>query len=77
MAARIPAKPARHYELHLERLTKHVMAAIGALDRMGRELDGDAGKRIAGLVNALEMSNDHARYFGLGIDFRKDQKKRG
>jgi hypothetical protein len=33
-------------------------------------------KRIAQIANALEVANDAARYHGLDIDFRKDDKNR-
>jgi hypothetical protein len=34
------------------------------------------GKQIAEVTNALEMTNDGARYFGLGVNFRTDKKRR-
>jgi len=32
------------------------------------------GRLIAQVSNALEMANDHARYFGLGVDWRREVK---
>ena len=34
----------------------------------------EAGKTIATLANRLEMANDEARYFNLGVDYKKDDK---
>jgi hypothetical protein len=37
-------------------------------------VDRDKSHELAQLVNWLEVENDKARYFGLGIDHRKDDK---
>ena len=60
---------------NLKALTDHVMRHLVFLDReMKKPESMERGKRIAQLANALEMANDVARYTGLGIDFRKDNK---
>lgn len=58
---------------HLKDLTACVECYLARHDAVMKGSTDDArGRRIAGLANALEMANDHARYFGLGIDYRGD-----
>ena len=59
----------------LKELTNSVLAYLSKLDEVMKEPEGNKrGKRVAVLSNALEMANDQARYFALGIDYRKDKK---
>jgi hypothetical protein len=37
----------------------------------GKKFDPDVGKRIASLVNFLELETDGALHFGLHLDFKK------
>lgn len=68
---------AKHFRHHLEKLTNDVMQIIKAFDIIAKEPESPSrGKKLAQLMNALEMTNDSARYFGLGIDFRSDRKPR-
>jgi hypothetical protein len=67
----------RELKKHLRGLTTQVMATIAQIDRLMKMPESNVrGKLVAEAMNALEMSNDGARYFGLGIDFRKDRKSR-
>lgn len=60
----------------LKALTAAVMKTIAAIDaEMKRPSTPDRGKRIAAITNALEIENDKARYFGLGVDYRTDKKR--
>jgi hypothetical protein len=66
-------------------LTKHLKdltASVGGfLARLDIAMEGPStesrGKRIASLASDLEMANDRARFFGLGIDYRGDKKRKG
>jgi hypothetical protein len=71
-------RDAKKYRAHLTILAGQVRAYLAALDRvMNSGRTGDKlGREIAKLSNALEIENDKARYFGLGIDFRTDKKER-
>lgn len=67
----------RKLKKHLRGLTMQVMTTIAAVDRHMTMAESNVrGKLVSEAMNALEMSNDSARYFGLGIDFRTDKKKR-
>lgn len=57
-------------------LTNAVLAFIAQMDAVMKEPHSDdRDKRLARLINALEIENDMARYFALGVDFRTDKKK--
>ncbi len=65
----------RNQRTHLKALTDHVLRHLVWLDEEMRSPESqERGKRLAALANALEVANDSARYHGLGIDFRKDNK---
>lgn len=65
----------RKLRKYLTELTIAVSNHLSALDKeMRQPSDAARGKRIAALSNNLEMANDSARYFGLGIDYRTDRK---
>lgn len=71
------AREARKLRKSLRSLTTQVADTIARMDRIMRGPEGPLrGKQVAEAMNALEMSNDGARYFGLGIDFRTDKKRR-
>jgi hypothetical protein len=72
---RAAAAEIRKYRNSLVAVTNAVRTFLHALDgEMKLPSTVDRGKRIAALCNQLEMANDNARYFGLGIDFRMDRK---
>lgn len=65
----------RNQRTHLKALTDHVLRHLVWLDEEMRKPESpERGKRMAALANVLEIANDSARYHGLGIDFRKDNK---
>jgi hypothetical protein len=58
-------------------LTTAVMTSIVQLDNeMQKPESRERGARLAKLTNLLEMENDRARFFGLGVDYRTDRKRR-
>jgi hypothetical protein len=66
----------RKYRASLVAVTSAVRTFLAALDgEMKNPSTVERGKRIAALCNSLEMVNDNARYFALGIDYRKDKKQ--
>ena len=53
---------------YLKELTTVVQMHLRDLDaEMQKPSDNQRGKRIAILCNALEIANDRARHFGLGL----------
>ena len=61
----------------LKELSAAVTVALRTIDQVMKEPEGELrGKRIAAAMNALEMANDQARYFHLGVNFRTDRKSR-
>ena len=70
-------KEERKLRKHLKRLTNDILLFLDALDKeMKKPSTSERGKRIAKLCNSMDMENDEARYFGLGVDFRRDNKER-
>lgn len=68
-------REARKFKKHLKELTTTVSEYVARIDvLMEQPSTPERGKEIAKLSNALEYANDQARYFGLGIDYRKDAK---
>jgi len=68
---------AKHFKRHLKTLTDAVTQIVAGFDAIAKEPESpERGKKLAKLVNLLEMQNDSARYFGLGIDFRTDKKRK-
>lgn len=61
----------RDLKKHLTELTAAVSDFLKAMDgAMLRSPAADRGKSVAALCNALDLSNDLARHFGLGIDLK-------
>lgn len=76
MTDREHARELKKLKGHLNELTLSVTGFILRLDHlMKAPLTIERGKAIAALTNDLDMANDQARYFGLGIDYRTDEKK--
>jgi hypothetical protein len=68
-------REAHRQRKRLETLTDAVMTYLKQSDVLMRQPSTvERGKQLAALSNALEMANDQARYFGLGINFRTDKK---
>ena len=61
---------------YLKQLTDAVLQCLEAIDtEMKLPSTHERGQRIAKICNALEIANDLARRFGLGIGYRKDKKR--
>lgn len=57
---------------HLVELTKDVAAFIKIMDSLIQSPSTpERGKRIARAVNQMEILNDSALHFGLGMSFRR------
>lgn len=60
-------------------LANLVASALAFLDHMdalmARDPSAERGKKIAAVLNQLEQRVDAARYFALGVDFRKELKQ--
>lgn len=62
---------------HLEELTDGVIGFLNQFDELAKQPSTpERGSRLAKLCNALELLNDQSRYFGLGVDFRRDRKRK-
>jgi hypothetical protein len=63
----------RELTRHLKDLTAGVEVFLVRLDVEMKGPSTEArGRRIAELTNRLDIANDSARYFGLGVDYRGD-----
>lgn len=70
-------RDARKYRKTLVDLTTAVRGHLKALDEIMKGKESAArGKLVAYLCNQLEMANDRARFFGLGIDYRTGKMPR-
>lgn len=58
---------------HLVELTDQVLLVLDAFEKVMKQPSTvERGQKIARILNALEQSNDQARFFGLGLDYRND-----
>ena len=65
-------KKIRELKKYLKQLTEVVDKVIDALDgEMNMSSSADRGKRIARLINRLELANDNAKHFGLKTPIEK------
>lgn len=68
-------KEALRLRKHLAELSNANLGFIFQFDELMRQPSTvDRGKAVAKLLNALDMANDSARYFGLGVNVRNDKK---
>lgn len=68
-------KEARHFRKHLVDLTNATLEFLAEFDKlMAQPFTVEREKRLAALATRFEMSNDLARYFGLGIDRKNDKR---
>lgn len=75
-ALRFERRRVRDLKRHLTALTTITLTFLEGLDAVMREPSSpDRGAKVAKLSNFLDMANDRARYHGLGINFRDDDKK--
>lgn len=79
-------KEALRLKKELEKLVAANIQAMNALDAIMKAPEGakwtsstepfrslNRGSAVAKVLNALEMANDSARHFGLGISFKSKQ----
>ncbi len=67
---------ARHFKSHLRGLTRAVASAIAAFDQVSAEPQSvERGKKLAKIMNLLELSNDSARHFGLGESLKRPARR--
>jgi len=56
-------------------LTTSITNFIARMDLLMKQPSTvERGRAVAKLMNELDMANDHARYFALGVEWRKDKK---
>ena len=68
-------KEAKHFRKYLVELSNANLSFIAQLDELMKQPSTiERGRAISKLTNALDMANDSARYFGLGVDYRTDKK---
>lgn len=59
----------------LKDLSNAVLIYLHQLDILMKEPESTArGRQLAALSNGLDMANDRARYFGLSVNYRTDNK---
>jgi len=60
----------------LKQLSGCVSSFLVSLDTLMNEPESyERGRKFARIANTLDRANDEARYFELGVDHRKDEKK--
>jgi len=69
-SSKTDAQVARELRQQLRKLTVRVTCALTALDWEMRR-PSPRGSRIATICNALELDNDAALHFGLGVSLKK------
>lgn len=67
-------KEAKNLRKHLVDVTNSNLHFFKALDKAMSEPTVNR-KHVAAMANALEMVNDAARYFALGVDYQNDKKQ--
>lgn len=64
---RTPQQEAGHLRKNLKQLTGDIGVAVKAFDKVADEPQSEErGKKLAAIMNAIELANDRARHFGLG-----------
>ena len=48
---------------------------VDALLEHEKRIPFDVSKQLGRMSGALELANDQARYFGLGVNYRNDTRK--
>lgn len=70
-------KDTRKYKKALQVLSDNILLYLNQLDEvMARPESRERGEMIAKLANALDVANDSVRYHTLGVNWRKDDKKK-
>lgn len=63
------------YKKWLKRLTQAVDKALDAIDEeMKKPSSNERGKRIAQICNFLNLENDAAKHFGLGMSLKSREE---
>jgi len=69
-------KSEREVRRHLKELTQNVAVALARIDAvMDQPESNERGEMIAAIVNDLELANDSAMRFGLGMSFPAVDRK--
>lgn len=68
----------RKLKKYLKELTTMTSEYLACIDVLHEHKHSDwRDRQVATLTNKLDFANDQARYFGLGIDYRTDGKRKG
>jgi hypothetical protein len=71
-----PTAEERKLRQHLRDVTGTLSVCLRVLDAVMKEPpSAENGRRVARILNVIEMANDSARHFGLGADLAKDRKR--
>lgn len=63
----------------LQKLTDEILIGLEAMDKSianRTDIPRPVSEWLGKWSNVLDMANDAARYHGLGVDFRRDNKSR-
>lgn len=64
-------KVLRHFRKHLTELINATSLALNQLDALMKQPSTyERGQNIAKVLNNLDLANDRAKHFGLGLDLR-------
>lgn len=78
MKRSLEAKEICRLRRELQKLSCSVINQLARLDsEMKKPSSFEHGKIVAGIANDLDMANDFAMHFGLGLGFRKISKMKG
>lgn len=73
--AKSVCRECRKKQKDLKNLSDSILIFLHFLDQIGNTIDDqEVGSKIAKLATALDMANDRARFFALGVDYRRDDK---
>lgn len=65
----------RNLKKYLKLLTAEVRVHADNMETLMKQRESyERGVKIAKSLNALEMANDQARYFGLGVSYRAQKR---
>ncbi len=71
----IAIRDSQNYKKHLDNITTGVNVSLNAIDELIKISPADQlGHGVKHITNALEIKNDEARYFGLGVGFKTHKK---
>lgn len=68
-------KEEREFKKHLTELSRAILILLARLDvLMKQPVSVERGKAIAQVCNDMDMVNDHALHFGLGMSFKRIER---